>query len=147
MVRPSAIALSKALETFSQRPVTVVGAAGALGDSVLLSLSAVSVPPQPASITVARASTTHRIRMAAPMVSEETVPYFSHSSEAIADELRRNADTAGCAFRVQVPIAVQREAHRGVPSPHRDLLGTRPGRNPQRHCGMAKVMNAQPFQA
>jgi 8-oxo-dGTP pyrophosphatase MutT (NUDIX family) len=44
-------------------------------------------------------------------------------------------------------IAIQGEADRGVPGPSGDLLGIRLGRNPQRHCRMPQVVNAQPIQA
>jgi hypothetical protein len=48
--------------------------------------------------------------------------------------------------RIEMAIAIQGEADRGVPGPSGDLLGIRPGRNPQRHGRMPQVVNAQPIQ-
>jgi hypothetical protein len=47
---------------------------------------------------------------------------------------------------VEVAVAVQREAHRGVAGPGGNLLGIRAGRDPQRHRGVAQVVDAQPVQ-
>jgi ADP-ribose pyrophosphatase YjhB (NUDIX family) len=49
--------------------------------------------------------------------------------------------------RIEVAVAVQGEADRGMPGPGGDLLGIRPGSNPQRHCRMPQVMDAQPIQS
>jgi hypothetical protein len=49
-------------------------------------------------------------------------------------------------IRIEVAVAVQGEANRGMPSPGGDLLRIRPGRNPQRHRRMPQVMDAQPIQ-
>jgi hypothetical protein len=48
--------------------------------------------------------------------------------------------------RIEVAVAVQGEAHRGMPSPGGDLLGIRPGRDPQRHRRVPKVVDPQPVQ-
>jgi hypothetical protein len=48
--------------------------------------------------------------------------------------------------RIQVAMAVEGETDRGVPGPSGDLLGIRPGRNPQRHRRMPQVVDAQPIQ-
>ena len=48
--------------------------------------------------------------------------------------------------RIEVAIAVQGEADRGVAGPGGDLLGIRAGRDPQRHRCMPQVMDAQPIQ-
>jgi hypothetical protein len=44
----------------------------------------------------------------------------------------------------QVGVAVQHEAGRGVPGPHRDLLRGGARSDPQRHCRVAKVVDAKP---
>src|SRR4029453_18606452 len=49
-------------------------------------------------------------------------------------------------LRVEVAVAVQGEAHRGVPSPRRDLLRVGAGRDPQRHRRVPKGVDAQPAQ-
>jgi hypothetical protein len=49
--------------------------------------------------------------------------------------------------RVQVAVAIQGEAHRGVPSPRRNLLGIRTNRNPERDSRVPKVVAAQPIQS
>jgi hypothetical protein len=46
-----------------------------------------------------------------------------------------------------VAVAVQGEVDRGVPRAHGDLLGRRAGGDPQRHGGVAKVVDAQALQA
>ena len=48
---------------------------------------------------------------------------------------------------VEVAIAVEGEADRGMPGPRGDLLGIRPGRNPQRDRRMPQVVDAQPIKA
>jgi hypothetical protein len=57
-----------------------------------------------------------------------------HRVEAVAE--RR------VGLREQVAIAVQHEAGRGVPGPHRDLFRGGAGRNPQRHRCMAEIVDA-----
>ena len=49
-------------------------------------------------------------------------------------------------LRVQMPIAVQGEAHRGVPGACGDLFRTGSGGDPQRDRRVPKVMDAQPLQ-
>jgi hypothetical protein len=49
-------------------------------------------------------------------------------------------------IRIEVAVAVQGEADRGVPGPGGNLLRIRPGCNPQRHRRMPQVMDAQPIQ-
>jgi hypothetical protein len=44
--------------------------------------------------------------------------------------------------RIEVTVAVQGKADRGMPGPSGDLLGSCPGRNPQRHRRMPQVVNA-----
>jgi hypothetical protein len=48
--------------------------------------------------------------------------------------------------RIQVTIAVEGEIDRGMPGPSGDLLGIRPGRNPQGDGRMPQVMDARPIQ-
>src|SRR4029450_3067538 len=53
----------------------------------------------------------------------------------------------GVRFRVQVAVAVQCEADRGVAGPHGDLLGCRAGGDPQRHGGVPKIVDTQTIDA
>jgi hypothetical protein len=48
--------------------------------------------------------------------------------------------------RMEVAVAVQGEADRGMPGPGGDLLGIGAGRDPQRHRRMPQVVDAQPIQ-
>src|SRR5512133_2687788 len=53
----------------------------------------------------------------------------------------------GISLWVQMAVAVEREADRGMPRTYGDLLGRRTGGDPQRHRGVAKVVDAQALQA
>jgi hypothetical protein len=50
-------------------------------------------------------------------------------------------------LRVQVPVAVEGEADRGMDGPGRGFLGAGAGRDPQGHSPVPKVVDAQPVQA
>jgi len=62
-------------------------------------------------------------------------PFSVHGVQAVAQ--------LGVVAWEQVAVAVQREADRGVPGPHGDLLGRRASGDPQRHGGVAKIVDAQ----
>ena len=46
---------------------------------------------------------------------------------------------------IEVAVAVEGEADRGVPGPGGDLLGIRAGRDPQGDRGVAQVVDTQPI--